>query len=64
MAFKEKEEVQRRGAAMGVGATIKGLSVSSLKNLNIMSRLQEAAQTKGSANMRQGALMCFEGLVQ
>ena len=61
-AFTEKDEVQRRGAAMGVGATIKGLSVSSLKNLNIMQRLQEAAVDKKSANMRQGALMCFEGL--
>lgn len=52
---------QRRGAAYGVSAFVKGLGIPSLKQYDIVNRLKEAC-TNGTPNNRQGALFAFECL--
>lgn len=52
---------ERKGAAFGISATIKGLGISSLKQHEIIPRLEEAMK-KGGANARQGAMFVFECL--
>nr|CCA15342.1 hypothetical protein OsJ_12383 [Albugo laibachii Nc14] len=52
---------ERKGAAFGVSATVKGLGISSLKQHEIIPRLEEAMK-KGNANARQGAMFVFECL--
>lgn len=49
----------RRGAAFGVSAIVKGLGISSLKQYDIVGRLKTTC-TEGSVNGRQGALFAFE----
>ena len=53
----------RRGAAFGVGAIVKGLGLSSLKQYSIISKLKEAC-LKGSISARQGALFGYECLAE
>lgn len=54
---------ERIGAAYGVSAVVKGLGISSLKQHNIIPRLEEAMKTSGS-NARQGSMLVFECLSQ
>ena len=49
----------RRGAAFGIGAFVKGMGIAVLKGHNIVNRLKEAAE-KGTPQSRQGALGAFE----
>ena len=51
----------RRGAAFGIGAFVKGMGIAVLKGHNIVTRLKDAAE-KGSPQSRQGALAAFECL--
>ena len=51
----------RRGAAYGVSAFVKGLGISVLKTLDIISKLKESC-INGSINSRQGSLFILECL--
>jgi len=51
----------RRGAAFGVAAVVKGIGISALKKENIISKCEEACQ-KGAYTGKQGALFTFECL--
>eukprot|EP00928_Gymnodinium_smaydae_P040622 TRINITY_DN27536_c0_g1_i1.p1 TRINITY_DN27536_c0_g1~~TRINITY_DN27536_c0_g1_i1.p1 ORF type:complete len:2758 (+),score=657.28 TRINITY_DN27536_c0_g1_i1:496-8274(+) len=59
---KKTHEVTRRGAAMGVGAAVKGLSIQAVSQQGVLKRIEEAAENKKDATVRQGALLCLEGL--
>ena len=52
---------ERRGAAFGVAAVVKGLGISALKQRGVVATL-EAACAGSSAPAKQGALFCFETL--
>ncbi|CAK9009849.1 unnamed protein product, partial [Durusdinium trenchii] len=56
------DAVTRRGAAMGVGATVKGLGIQAVRQHNILITIGAAAEDKKSAAVREGALLCLEGL--
>ncbi|CAK9099082.1 Protein ILITYHIA [Durusdinium trenchii] len=62
------DAVTRRGAAMGVGATVKGLGIQAVRQHNILITIGAAAEErdrgsdKKSAAVREGALLCLEGL--
>lgn len=53
---------ERKGAAYGIAALVKGLGILSLKQLGIMDTLSEAIQDKKNAKRREGALFAFEML--
>lgn len=50
----------RRGAAYGLSGMVKGLGIASLKQYDVMSRLQIAIEDKDKPAGRQGALFAFE----
>eukprot|EP01038_Epipyxis_sp_PR26KG_P007132 gene7132-9733_t len=52
---------ERRGAAFGLSAFVKGLGIPCLKQYDIVNRLKESC-TNGSVNNRQGSLFAFECL--
>lgn len=52
---------ERRGAAFGISAFVKGLGIPSLRQHDIVNRAKDAC-TDGSVNSRQGALFVFECL--
>mmetsp|Transcript_90926 Transcript_90926/g.177994 ORF Transcript_90926/g.177994 Transcript_90926/m.177994 type:complete len:3046 (+) Transcript_90926:19-9156(+) len=52
---------ERKGAAFGLSAFVKGLGIPCLKQHDIIPRLKEAC-ANGSINNRQGALFAFECL--
>lgn len=56
------DAVKRRGAAMGVGATVKGIGIQAVRQHNILKTIEAAAEDKKSAAIREGALLCLEGL--
>ncbi|XP_029194337.2 eIF-2-alpha kinase activator GCN1-like [Acropora millepora] len=53
---------ERKGAAYGLAGLVKGLGILHLKQLNIMSTLQEAIQDKKNQQHREGALFAYEML--
>ncbi|XP_038061522.1 eIF-2-alpha kinase activator GCN1-like [Patiria miniata] len=53
---------ERKGAAYGLAGLVKGLGILSLKQMDIMSTLQEAIQDKKNFRKREGALFAFEML--
>lgn len=53
---------KRKGAAYGLAGLVKGLGILHLKQLNIMSTLQEAIQDKKKQQHREGALFAYEML--
>ena len=59
---------ERRGAAYGLAGLVKGLGILSLKQLDIMSTLQEAIQNKKNSVHREGesgvCFCAFKGDVQ
>lgn len=56
------EAVTRRGAALGLGATVKGLSIQAVSQHGILKKIEAAAEDKKFAQVRMGALLCLEGL--
>lgn len=52
---------ERRGAAFGLAAFVKGLGIPSLKQHDIITRLKLACE-EGDVNSRQGSLFAFEFL--
>jgi hypothetical protein len=52
----------RRGAAYGLAGIVKGLGIPSLKQYNIMTKLQSAINDKKNFRQREGALFGFEAL--
>ncbi|PRW50843.1 Translational activator GCN1 isoform A [Chlorella sorokiniana] len=52
----------RRGAAYGLAGAVKGLGISSLRQLGIMDALKAAIEDKTSADAREGSLLAFECL--
>ncbi|CAE7661943.1 ILA [Symbiodinium sp. CCMP2592] len=56
------DPVTRRGAAMGLGATVKGLSIQAVSQYQVLKRIEDVAEDKKSAAVREGAVLCLEGL--
>ncbi|WVR05268.1 hypothetical protein IAU60_002280 [Kwoniella sp. DSM 27419] len=52
----------RRGAAYGLAGVVKGRGLQSLKEYELMDKLKEAAEDKGTYQSRQGALFAYETL--
>ncbi|KAJ1428246.1 armadillo-type protein, partial [Ochromonadaceae sp. CCMP2298] len=52
---------ERKGAALGLAALVKGLGIPCLKAHDVVPRLKEAC-SNGSVNSRQGALLAFQSL--
>lgn len=52
---------ERRGAAFGISAFVKGMGITSLKQHDVVNRLRESCEN-GSVNARQGAFGAFECL--
>ena len=53
---------ERRGAAYGLAGLVKGFGIPSLKQYEIMSKLQESIEDKKNYRHREGALFAFESL--
>jgi hypothetical protein len=53
---------ERRGAAYGLAGAVKGRGITSMREFDIMTRLQDAAEDKKNQNARQGAMFAFETL--
>ena len=53
---------QRNGAAYGLAGLVKGLGIMTLKQLQVMSSLQEAIKDKKNYRHREGALLAFQQL--
>ncbi|RNA00153.1 translational activator GCN1 [Brachionus plicatilis] len=53
---------ERRGAAYGLAGMLKGSGMLSLKQLNVLQRLNEAINNKQEAKHREGALIGYEML--
>ena len=60
--FESTVYSQRRGAAYGLSGIVKGLGIPSLKQYDIMTKLQEAIKDKKNFRQREGALFAFEAL--
>jgi hypothetical protein len=52
---------ERRGAAYGLGAVVKGVGLSALKRFGVIAKLKECC-SRGDISARQGALFGFECL--
>ncbi|KAL7422316.1 translational activator of GCN4 [Cryptotrichosporon argae] len=52
----------RRGAAYGMAGVVRGRGLQSLRDYDLMDKLKEAAEDKGTYQSRQGALFAFETL--
>ena len=53
---------QRRGAAYGLAGLLKGVGMLSLRQLNVLQRLNEAVNNKSDSKQREGALLAYEML--
>jgi hypothetical protein len=53
---------ERRGAAYGLAGMLKGVGMLSLRQLNVLQRLNEAVTNKSDAKQREGALIAYEML--
>ncbi|KRZ76846.1 Translational activator GCN1 [Trichinella papuae] len=62
LLFSDANYGERRGAAYGIAGLVKGMGILSLKQLHIVSELQDAIADKGSAKRREGAVICLEVL--
>uniref|UniRef100_A0A183C1F3 TOG domain-containing protein n=1 Tax=Globodera pallida TaxID=36090 RepID=A0A183C1F3_GLOPA len=51
---------ERRGAAYGIAAIVKGLGVVMIKEMNVSVRLKELLAQKQNALQRESALLCIE----
>lgn len=53
---------ERRGAAYGLAGILKGAGMLSLRQLNVLQRLNDAVNNKQDAKQREGALLAYEML--
>ncbi|MEW5303880.1 MAG: hypothetical protein WDW36_006533 [Sanguina aurantia] len=53
---------ERRGAAFGLSAVVKGCGIMAMKGYGIMEALRNAVEDKSAATAREGALLAFEAL--
>lgn len=53
---------ERKGAAFGLAAMIKGLKLSALKKYDVLNILSQYIQDKGSVKAREGALFAYDRL--
>jgi hypothetical protein len=53
---------ERRGAAYGLAGILKGVGMLSLRQLNVLQRLNDAVNNKSNAMQREGALLAYEML--
>ena len=53
---------ERRGAAYGLAGILKGVGMLSLRQLNVLQRLNDAVNNKSDAKQREGALLAYEML--
>jgi hypothetical protein len=60
MLIDGEKYAERRGAAYGIAGVVKGRGLSSLKEFDLMDKLDAAARDKESYTHRQGALLAFE----
>ena len=51
---------ERRGAAYGLAGMLKGVGMLSLRQLNVLQRLNDAINNKADAKQREGALIAYE----
>lgn len=51
---------QRRGAAHGIAAAMKGSGIASLKKFSVVAKLQDAAANTGSTNSKEGSIFAME----
>ncbi len=64
LALNSEFESTRRGAALGLGSIIKGMSISVLKSNDVMSRIEDTVNNSKKAASKQGAILCLEGLTR
>eukprot|EP00392_Amoebophrya_sp_AT5.2_P003215 g3220.t1 len=65
VAFTDKNETVRRGAALACGAVVKGLTIAVLKQQDIVGKIDAVVNGKSSnSQAKQGAIMCLEGLTR
>ncbi|XP_078600399.1 stalled ribosome sensor GCN1-like [Branchiostoma floridae x Branchiostoma japonicum] len=62
LLLESENFAERKGAAYGLAGLIKGLGILSLKQLDVMTTLQDAIQNKKNFRHREGALFAFEML--
>ena len=62
LLFTAKTYGERRGAAYGLAGMLKGIGMLSLRQLNVLQRLNEAIANKEDARQREGALIAYEML--
>ncbi len=60
--LNEETYGERRGAAHGLAASVKGLGIPVLTTFSVIPKLKEAAGNRKKFEHRQGALFCFERL--
>lgn len=51
---------ERKGAAYGLAGLVRGLGITSLKQMDIMTTLEEAVKDKKNPRRREGALFAYE----
>ncbi len=62
LLFSAKTYGERRGAAYGLAGMLKGIGMLSLRQLNVLQRLNEAVNNKDDPKQREGALLAYEML--
>lgn len=51
---------ERRGAAYGIASVVKGLGISTIKEMDLTATLKKLLSQKQSPTQREGALLCIE----
>jgi hypothetical protein len=54
---------ERRGAAYGLAGLVRGLGITALKQLEIMSTLEQAVKDKKNPRRKEGLSFCVSGIL-